>query len=196
MLARWTCCSGPVGQLAYYRHPAVARGYTICLSISLTVCLCVCLSVELTVRLSVCLSICLSHTDYTLNYNFESPYFGVFAANHVELLEPYWFAITSMLPQGRIDAAAWGCDGVHMPGHIAPFGLVNSGDMGQHSNAAFAALHFINHWEHTRNRSFFVQQTYPLLKEIADWWSCWLVKNITTGTFDDVQVRSCMMSHD
>ena len=36
---------------------------------------------------------------------------------------------------------------VHMTIQLAPGGLANSGDDGVHSNALFAGLHFISHWE-------------------------------------------------
>ena len=111
----------------------------------------------------------------------------MFSANHVELLAPFWPAITSMIHQGKIDAAAYNCTGLHLPGHIAPTALVNSGDMGQHSNAAYAALHFVNHWHHTHDELFFMQTAYTFLREVAEWWSCWLVRNETTGIFNDVQ---------
>ena len=104
----------------------------------------------------------------TLNYNMQAPYFGAFSANHVDLLAPYWPAITEMVPQGKIDAAAYNCSGsVHFPGHIAPFGQVNHGDMKQHTDATFAAMHFVNHWKHTRDVTFFKETSWPFLKLVA-----------------------------
>ena len=67
--------------------------------------------------------------DYTLNYNFESPYYGVFASNHLELAASYFDAILEYIPEGRLEAAAYNCSGVHYPGHIGPFGLRCSNDM-------------------------------------------------------------------
>jgi hypothetical protein len=123
------------------------------------------------------------HGDYTLNYNFEAPYFGAFSSNHVDLLDAYWPAILQMVPQGKKDAEVYKCPGVHFPGHIAPFGQKNWIDAGQHTDAIFAALHFINHWRHTRSRRFFAV-SYPFLKEVADFWTCWLTKT-STGQYND-----------
>eukprot|EP00039_Didymoeca_costata_P002978 m.64285 g.64285 ORF g.64285 m.64285 type:complete len:898 (-) comp11637_c0_seq2:36-2729(-) len=130
------------------------------------------------------------HGDYTLNYNFQAPYYGVFSSNHVELLEPYFEAVLAFAKrQGGIDAAGYNCSCntgvgdmpcvVHMPGHIAPGGRVNHGDMGQHTDASFAALHFVNYYKYTLNKTFAKQVSYPLLKAVASWWTCWLVKNST-----------------
>ena len=119
------------------------------------------------------------HLDMTLNYNFQAPYFGAFSSNHVDLLAPYWQAIIEMVPQGKKDAEAYNCSGVHLPGHIAPFGQVNHGDMGQHTDAIFAAMHFVNHWKHTHDPDFFKNVSFPYLKLVADWWTCWLKPSTT-----------------
>ena len=74
--------------------------------------------------------------------------------------------------QRKKDAAAYNCSGVHFPGHIAPFGQVNHGDMGQHTDAIFAAMHFANHWRHTYNVDFFKNESFPFLKLVAEWWVC------------------------
>ena len=64
--------------------------------------------------------------------------------------------------------------GTHLPGHIAPFGYGTCGDMQQHSDASFAALGFVRHFEFTRNTTFLRDVSYPFLKKVAAWWSCWL----------------------
>ena len=87
-----------------------------------------------------------------------------------------------MVPQGKKDAAAYNCSGVHLPGHIAPFGQVNHGDMDQHTDAIFAAMHFVNHWRHTHDVEFFKNVSFPYLKLVAEWWTCWLKRSTTNGT--------------
>ena len=48
--------------------------------------------------------------------------------------------------------------------------------MEQHSDASFAALGFVRHWEYTRNNTFLQHVSYPFLKLVAQWWTCWLKK--------------------
>ena len=58
------------------------------------------------------------------------------------------------------DAAFYNCTGahaIHFTGHIAPFGhrgyggAAPAGDGQQHSDASFAAMNLVSHWEYTRN---------------------------------------------
>ena len=119
------------------------------------------------------------HGDYTLNYNMEAPFYGAFSSNHVDLLLPYMKEIRAAVEAtGQADAAAYGCHNgsIHLPGHFAPGGRVNYGDMHQHTDASFAALHFVNYWKYTRNQTFLQQVSFPLLRGIAAWWACWLTK--------------------
>jgi hypothetical protein len=48
--------------------------------------------------------------DYTLDYNFQSEYYGVFSSNHAELAENYYPVILAAVPIGRRRAAYphWG----------------------------------------------------------------------------------------
>ena len=123
--------------------------------------------------------------DFTLNYNFESIFYGVYEANRPDLATPYYKAILDYANiQGKEDAQHYisNCSlngSTHMPGHIGPWGHSTSGDMNQHSDASFAALGFIRHWEVTRNETFLRQVSYPFLKDVATWWLCWLTKNET-----------------
>lgn len=123
--------------------------------------------------------------DFTLNYNFESIFYGVYEANRPDLAAPYYKVILDYANmQGKEDAQHYisNCSlsgSTHMPGHIGPWGHSTSGDMNQHSDASFAALGFIRHWEVTRNETFLRQISYPFLKDVATWWLCWLTKNET-----------------
>ena len=81
--------------------------------------------------------------------------------------------------------------GVHFPGHIAPFGMVNHGDMGQHTDAIFAALHFVNYFKYTAEQDWLRNTSFPFLKQVADWWSCWLVKNSTGSSYRYNDAQDC-----
>eukprot|EP01084_Bolivina_argentea_P005802 10949_1 len=116
--------------------------------------------------------------DYTLNYNFEAPYYGVYGANHINIATPYYVPVLQYVKQGIINAQSYNCsNSVHYPGHIAPFGFTNSGDMGQHSDASFAALNFVNHFRYTFDNDFVTKnnnEVYNFLKLVCNWWICWL----------------------
>ena len=57
----------------------------------------------------------------------------------------------------------------YLTGHIGPFGDSTCGDMNQHSDASFAALGFIRHFETTQNTSFLREVSYPFLKDVGEW---------------------------
>ena len=40
----------------------------------------------------------------------------------------------------------------------------------------FAALTFVNYFKYTQNATWLREVSYPLLRAVAAWWSCWLVK--------------------
>jgi hypothetical protein len=44
--------------------------------------------------------------DYTLDYNFEAAYYGVFGSNHPELAAPYFKALVDGVPAARRGATA------------------------------------------------------------------------------------------
>ena len=115
--------------------------------------------------------------DFTLNYNFQAIWYGAYSSNHADTATPYYRAILDYANgPGLADAKQYNCSGTHLPGHIAPFGYGTCGDMQQHSDASFAALGFVRHWEYTRNNTFLREVSYPFLKNVAEWWSCWLKK--------------------
>jgi hypothetical protein len=130
----------------------------------------------------------------------ESIFYGVYEANRPELAAPYYKAILEYAnTAGKTDAEHYvsNCSlngSTHLPGHIGPWGHSTSGDMNQHSDASFAALGFIRHWEMTRNETFLREVSYPFLKDVATWWLCWLTKNETLA--DDGSTVLAYTFHD
>jgi hypothetical protein len=114
--------------------------------------------------------------DYTLNYNFEAPFYGVDAANRGELALTYVDAILGLVPQGREMAASRKWKGVHFPTHFGPYGLLPEGwqDWGQRSDAAYAAIPFIDHALYSQDADFLRQKAYPFLLEVAAFWEDYL----------------------
>ena len=129
------------------------------------------------------------HGDFHLNYNFQAPYYGVYTANRLELAEPYYEAILDYLPEGRrrareeIEMATplrfpKGVRGVLYPVGIGPWGSTpDESYHNQVSDATFAAIPFIWHYEYTRDQAFLRDKTYPLMLELADFWEDYLQKD-------------------
>ena len=117
------------------------------------------------------------HGDFHLNYNFQAPYYIVYSSNHADLSLPFYQAIWQSVPNGRAMAQRHGWKGVHFPVSIGPWGLSPEnpdGDWGQRSNAAFAALNFIWHYQYTQDVEFLRTTAYPYLREVAEFWEDYL----------------------
>ena len=75
---------------------------------------------------------------------------------------------------------------LHCPCHLAPFGMQSfDQSVYMHSNGAFAALLFINHFEYTLNETFARDVTYPLLDGINAWWTSYLNLSSSGEYHDD-----------
>ena len=123
--------------------------------------------------------------DYTLDYNQEAQYYGVFSSNHPELAAAYFRPITDWEPH----AQAWAQRAASLAGitcdstalryscHLAPWGY-QSQDQSTYMNwnGYFAALLFINAWEYTRDPGFAKSQTLPLLRGLNEWSHCYLAR--------------------
>ncbi|MFZ4397976.1 MAG: glycosyl hydrolase family 95 catalytic domain-containing protein, partial [Kiritimatiellia bacterium] len=117
------------------------------------------------------------HGDFHLNYNFQAPFYGVYAANHAELSLPFYQAITEFMPRGKKIAEKKGWKGVHFPVSIGPWGMCPEGDdadWGQRSNAAYCALNFIWYYHYMQDEQWLKTAGYPFLREVADFWEDYL----------------------
>lgn len=118
------------------------------------------------------------HGDFHLNYNFQAPFYGVYAANHADLSLPFYQAIKEFVPRGRKIAEKRGWKGVHFPVSIGPWGMCPEGDdadWGQRSNAAYCALNFIWYYQYTQDEQWLKTAGYPFLREVADFWEAYLI---------------------
>lgn len=115
--------------------------------------------------------------DYTLNYNFQSPFWGVFSSNHAELAAPFFQAISDFVPTAREMAREFCCRGVHYPTHLGPYGWYDKRHWGQRTNAAHCALPFIDGYDHTRDAVFLREQAYPYWLAVADFWEDYLERD-------------------
>jgi len=117
------------------------------------------------------------HGDFHLNYNFQAPYYLAYGTNHADLSLPFYQAVLESMDNGRAMAQRHGWKGVHFPVCIGPWGLSPEnpdGDWGQRSDAAYAALNFIWHWQYTQDADFLRQTAYPYLREVAAFWEDYL----------------------
>ena len=117
------------------------------------------------------------HGDFHLNYNFQAPYFGVYAANHAEVSLPFYQAINEFVPRGKKIAEKKGWKGVHFPVSIGPWGMCPEGDdtdWGQRSDASYAALNFIWYYQYTQDQDWLRNHGYNFLRELVDFWENYL----------------------
>jgi hypothetical protein len=115
--------------------------------------------------------------DFHLNYNFQAPFYGVYANNHPELAEPFYRALNESLPEARDMAKRWKQKGILFPVSIGPWGWRPWGTemtLGQKSNAAYAALLFIRGYQYTQDTAWLKTTGYPFLRETADFWENYL----------------------
>ncbi len=108
---------------------------------------------------------------YTMNYNGESPFWGLCSSNRGEFVLPYARACQDFVPQGRELAGRLGTRGFVMPVMIGPWGITDNDDaLGQKSNASMSALAMIWHYQTTRDREFLAHTLYPYLRELMEYW--------------------------
>ncbi len=129
-----------------------------------------------------------------LDYNYESSFFGVFGANHAERTASYYRPITDWIPAGQHKAQVQAklahveCanTALYFACHLAPWGLQSLDAMTRYMswNGHFAALPFISHFEYTRNASFVLDNTLPLITGLNDWWACFLNKTVDSTAPD------------
>ena len=120
--------------------------------------------------------------DYHLNYNYLAPWWGVYSSNHVELSQPYDAPLLAAIPRGRENATKLlGMPGVYLEVGIGPRGLLTckSPDYdlfwGQKSDAIYATVDMLMRWRATRDSEYLRKTAYPFLREVADFWTHYLV---------------------
>ena len=110
--------------------------------------------------------------DYTLDYNYEAPFWAAFATNHVDLADPYDAPLLAWMPRGRGLARQLHAHGLVYYTHLAP-SPVWSGDnfraLDQKSDALFAAVNCVQRWRYTRDAAY-ARKVWPFLVGVADFW--------------------------
>jgi alpha-L-fucosidase 2 len=119
---------------------------------------------------------------YTLDYNFEAPYWGVYSSNRPELALPYYDVILKLIPEGRKLAQEHGTKGILFGVNAHAWGgFTDTRTLNMKGNASLAALNFMMHYHYTQDEGFLISKAWPLLKELADFWEDNLVRDGATG---------------
>jgi len=133
-----------------------------------------------------------------MNYNAQNPYYGTFASNHVELVDPYietvrhyaentgrqrvihrWVSpeIAARMPAN--------CRGVEFEGSFTAHGTPSTGggqqgaeDCCMTTNAVFAILPIVWKWKYGRDTAFLAQTAYPLMRSVADFFDDYIGKPV------------------
>ena len=124
--------------------------------------------------------------DYHMNYNYEAPYYCVFAANHPELFDGYMAPVNEMKENAAKFAKLFGCKGYAFPVSFGPKALdvYTQADckehgilfLGQKSNAVYACVIPIMHWYSTYDKEYALENYYDFVLNTAAFWEDYLVK--------------------
>jgi hypothetical protein len=113
--------------------------------------------------------------DFTLNNNFESPFYGPVMANHPELAASYDKPVIDWIPNGEAHAAGNGFKGVYYRVHLGPMpnGSLDTKQHNQKFCATLAASPMVNLYYMTYDRDYAIK-IYPYLKQVAAFWEDYL----------------------
>jgi hypothetical protein len=123
--------------------------------------------------------------DYTLDYNLQTPFLGLYSSNHVATSDPYDPPVLEFVGRAKTYATTMlNVRGVYYPGHIGPWGLERPFDydpfMGMKGNAAFLAMPMLMRFYSTYDGAYGAK-VYPFIKEVGDFWQDYLTK--TNGQY-------------
>lgn len=122
---------------------------------------------------------------YTLNYNYESPFYCLYTANRQELAKSYIEPLLDSIPMGEWFAREkFGHRGICLPVEIGPWGIICSGNFfHQKTNAANCCSNIFMHFFSTYDEEW-GRRAYPFVKKTAEFWEDDLVYE--DGVYDIV----------
>ncbi len=133
--------------------------------------------------------------DYHWNYNNEAPYYGAYAANRVELTEPYDRTVLDANRYGRRHARETGAPGTLFYMATAPGHLNEAITVGQKTHALEASLNLIQRYYHTYDVDWMARH-FDFFKDVAAFWDFTLQRDKETrpnGTYRYVVKDSAPM---
>ena len=114
--------------------------------------------------------------DYHLNYNHVAPFYGLYAANHIEQADP----CNAPLLDSLTNAHAWSLrecgikDGALLPVGIGPKGSIGANLLlQQKSNTAYSCVPLGFRWYATYDLDF-ARKAYPFVRDTAWFWENYL----------------------
>ncbi|HEX3775211.1 MAG TPA: hypothetical protein VHV51_12150 [Polyangiaceae bacterium] len=118
--------------------------------------------------------------DYGLDFNYETPFYAAFTANHVELTDAYDKAVIDWLPLAQSLATQRGFTGAYYRVHIGPppNGSADTNEWNEKSIGAFAATDLLMHYYVTRDPAY-AQTIYEPIQQLATFWHDYLVNDGT-----------------
>jgi hypothetical protein len=118
--------------------------------------------------------------DYTLNYNYESPFLGALACNHTELADSYDKPLLDQMGRGSAaaqDVFGGNNNGLYFLCHLIPYPGASDDIFafeGMKSSSLFAAVDCAQRWKYTQDTNY-AAKIYPYLKGVANFWDNYLV---------------------
>lgn len=132
---------------------------------------------------------------YFSNYNFQAPFWGVYASNHGELAESFNEQVYGYAPWGKAHAHNAGYPGIDV-WRVPPVVSVNLTGYSENlpqtppiaasrdrklindqlSVALLGMVNLVNTYYYGKDKKYLKEQLYPYLKELALFWDSYLVK--------------------
>jgi hypothetical protein len=114
--------------------------------------------------------------DYTLNYNYEVPFYAAFPTNHVSLADAYDKPVIDWVPNAQALASMRGFTGAYYRVHIGPLpnGSADTNEWNQKFPGAYAATDMLMHYYYTLD-PIYAMSVYPTLRQMAVFWENYLV---------------------
>lgn len=110
--------------------------------------------------------------DYTLDYNYQAPFWAAYPTNHVSLADPYDAPLLAWMKRGRGLAEKLHEQGLLYYTHLAPspgWSADNFRSLDQKSDALFAATNCIQRWRYTHSAAY-ARKVWPFVTGVAEYW--------------------------
>ena len=123
--------------------------------------------------------------DYTLDYNYEAPYWAAYPTNHVALADNYDQAPLDWMKRGRGLARHRHYHGLFFYAHLSPlpgWSADGAKAIRQKSDALFTSVDCLQRWRYTRSVRY-ARRVYPFLRGVAQFWDHYLV--LKNGVYMD-----------
>ncbi len=114
--------------------------------------------------------------SYTLNYNYESPFYALYSSNRHDIADSYPDTLLDIIPLGRMFAREHlNVRGVYLPVELGPWGTICSTLFHtQKANALHCCVNLFIRFFITYDKAY-AERVWPFLSEVADFWEDYLV---------------------